>query len=65
MRVYGHIHARRRRMRYIIEYRLEYDHMEPGCACSQQALRCHDCNTEFQVENKRVGDQGLALIVTK
>jgi hypothetical protein len=40
-------------------------HTEFECRVSPDVLECRYCNMDFQVEIKKVGDEELALVITK
>jgi hypothetical protein len=60
-----HMTTRSSEISRLIESKLEPRRTEFECRICPDVLKCRYCNTDFQVEIKDFGDEGLALVITK
>ncbi|KAI9874312.1 MAG: hypothetical protein M1830_009893 [Pleopsidium flavum] len=65
VRICDHMTPRSSEISRLIESKLEPPRTEFECRVRPDVLKCRFCNTDFQVEIKDCGDEGLALVVTK
>lgn len=61
----AHITARSPELSQLVESKLKLRRTGPEYRAGADVTKCRFCNTDFQVEIKDFGDEGLALVVTK